>query len=198
MSGTKDDGAHSKVPRPFPRWKKCMLAAAAGLVAVGAALQVPALLQEGGAGRNVAQDPRTRVSTEAETSDFQRSHAESWELPTALTEESAGEGPGTLGEWSPSLIKGGFGFFLGFCVGYALRTFFRIGAVVIGVALIVFLGLSYAGVLPPFDWAAIEGPFNRLAETFRQQASGFKTFLAGDLPSAGLSGLGVFTGIKKN
>jgi len=205
MSGTQDDGAHKqgvqkKGRRPLPRWKKCMLAMAAALVVVGVGLRVATALQEDG-GRNVVQDPRTGDDTSVETADLRWSLVDSGDRTPPVsprTQETASEGASTLGEWSPSLVKGGFGFFLGFCVGYALRTFFRIGAVVIGLVLMVFLGLSYAGVLPPLDWAAIEEPFNRLAESVGEQASGFKTFLAGNLPSAGLSGLGVFTGVKKN
>ena len=200
MSGMKDDGAHTEERQPLPRWKKFLLVMALALVGLGGVLEVSALLYEDG-GRTVTQDVGVRPSTPARTSDSHEFFADSedrWERSAPRTEESAREGFGSLGEWSPSLVKGGFGFFLGFCVGYALRTFFRIGAVVVGLVLIVFLGLSYTGVLPPLDWSGLEGPFNRLAESIQAQASGFQAFLAGNLPSAGLSGLGVFTGIKKN
>jgi uncharacterized membrane protein (Fun14 family) len=210
MSGTKDDGARKtqtkrkKDRQPLPQWKKGLLAMAAVLVVAGAALKVAAALQEDG-GHNVVQDPHVGPGG-PKTLDPHVTLVPSGPPrpplapPTeeAGSEETASDGPSTLGEWSPSLVKGGFGFFLGFCVGYALRTFFRLGAVAIGLALMALLGLSYAGVLPPLDWAAIEGPFNRLAESLGEQASGFRTFLAGNLPSAGLSGLGVFTGVKKN
>ena len=205
-----DNGKSGRARRPLPRWKKVLLTFAGGLLVVGLGLQLPGLLGGGDAGRKISKDPENRAGTAREPPATGQTllapdaredgDSQAGRVPAAepTVERVAANEGGALTEWSPGLAKGGFGFFLGFCIGYAVRTFFRIGALVIGLVLLALLGLSYTGVMPPPDWGAIEGHLGRLGESLREQASGFRTFLTGNLPSAGLAGLGVFTGFKKN
>ena len=104
---------------------------------------------------------------------------------------------GAASDWSPALMKGGLSFIVGFCIGYALRTFFRIGAVMMGLVLLAVFGLSYAGVVQ-VDWTAINGFFDRAVAGIKDQVGSVQTFVAGSLPSAGLAGAGLFTGFKKH
>jgi uncharacterized membrane protein (Fun14 family) len=110
----------------------------------------------------------------------------------------AGAEEGAAGGWSPLFLKGGLSFFVGFCLGAVLRAFLKISAIVLGLVFLAVFGLSYAGLIPAIDWSAMEGHFNRIVASLSEQASSFKTFIAGNLPSAGMLGLGLFTGLKKS
>lgn len=98
--------------------------------------------------------------------------------------------------WSPFFVKGGFSFFLAFCMGYALRTFFKVSAIFIGLLGLAFFGLAKIGAIEP-DWSAMEGWFDTLMAHAKADFVSFKDFIAGSLPSAGLATLGLFTGFKK-
>ncbi len=99
-------------------------------------------------------------------------------------------------DWSPFFMKGGFSFFLAFCMGYALRTFFKISAVFIGLAGLLLFGLAKAGVIEP-DWGKMEGWYDVIANRVKSDAASMKDFISGSLPSAGFATLGLFTGFKK-
>jgi hypothetical protein len=53
-------------------------------------------------------------------------------------------------------------------------------------------------VIAPLDWTAIQAHFDRLVATLREEGGQFKTFITGNLPSAGMAGAGLFTGFKRN
>lgn len=99
-------------------------------------------------------------------------------------------------EWSPPLIRGGFGFFVGFAVGLVLRIFLRVSIVVVGLNLLMLFGLSYAGWLE-VRWDMIDAQATEWWISLEDQLSQFKTFIAGSLPTVGLSGVGLFTGFRK-
>ena len=118
--------------------------------------------------------------------------------PPASTRVSA-ESPGSddlVEKWSPAMIRGGFGFFVGFAVGLVLRIFFRVSIVVIGLNLLLLFGLSYMGWLE-VHWETIEAQFDQWMLSLEQQFTQFKTFISGSLPTVGLSGAGLFTGFRK-
>ena len=98
--------------------------------------------------------------------------------------------------WSPFFVKGGFSLFLAFCMGYALRTFFKISAIFIGLLGLALFGLAKLGVIEP-DWTAMEGWFDTLKAHATADFVSLKDFIAGSLPSAGFATLGLFTGFKK-
>jgi uncharacterized membrane protein (Fun14 family) len=104
--------------------------------------------------------------------------------------------PGAAG-WSPFFLKGGFSFFVAFCVGYAARVWLKLAALALGT---IFLGvflLSYSGVIIGVDWARLEGWWDILAARIEAEAVDFKTFLTGSLPQAGLASLGLVAGFKR-
>jgi uncharacterized membrane protein (Fun14 family) len=190
-SGPSAGGAARK---ELPRWKKVVLTAAGFLVVAGGALQLFALArgdkaEEGG---KVASDHKNQGGNPLDPA----AGAGFLERGDPPARDADGEAS-TVKDWSPVLLKGGLSFFLGFCIGYAVRTFFRISAVVIGLVGLAIFGLSYAGVLN-VDWHMIEQGFDRIVAGVKEQASGFQAFITGSLPSAGLAAMGLFTGFKKN
>ena len=98
--------------------------------------------------------------------------------------------------WSALLFKLGFSFFVGFSLGYALRTFFRFTIVGIGMMLFMLFGLEYAGLVD-VHWSAFEGGFDSITQRIEQQAGGFRAFVTGQLPSAGTVLAGLVIGWRR-
>ena len=120
------------------------------------------------------------------------------ESPPASTQRSS-ESPGSddlVEKWSPAMIRGGFGFFVGFAIGLALRIFLRLSIVFIGLNLLLLFGLSYMGWLE-VHWETIGSQFYQWKLSLEEQFTEFKTFISGSLPTVGLSGAGLFTGFRK-
>ena len=99
-------------------------------------------------------------------------------------------------EWSPAMVRGGFGFFVGFAVGLVLRIFFRVSVVIIGLNLLMLFAFSYFGWLE-VRWDTIEMQISEWMVAIEAEFSEFKTFIAGSLPTVGLSGAGLITGFRK-
>ena len=99
-------------------------------------------------------------------------------------------------EWSPFFLKGGFSFFIAFCVGYAMRVWLKVSFLVIGTFLTGVFLLSYFHAID-VNWETLQGWYDRLAGKVGQEASDFRTFLTGSLPQAGLASLGLVTGFKR-
>lgn len=190
----------------LPLWKKALLAAAALMLIAGLGLRLagftgPATDRASSESRNVVSTDgeytnpaireRSLVDTETETQTipFPRSPDE----PGA--EDRAENGEAT-GNWSPALVKGGLSFLVGFCIGYALRTFLKISAVILGICLLIIFGLSYIGAVQ-VDWPFIESRFDQFVTGVKDDFGQFRTFITGSLPAAGLAGLGLFTGFKR-
>ena len=118
------------------------------------------------------------------------------------TSEQTSEAAGTEASddeqalWPAALFRLGFGFFAGFCMGYALRTFFRISFVAIGLLLLMLFGLQYAGLID-VDWSAMESVFDNTVAWLRTNLAGFREFVTGQLPSTAAAIGGVFIGFKK-
>ncbi len=102
----------------------------------------------------------------------------------------------SMSSYSPFFVKGGFSFLIAFCVGWALRVFFKISALVVGVVALALFGLQKAGFVDP-NWDAMSGWWDSISGKVMQSTKGMKGFLTGNLPSAGLAGLGLFTGFKR-
>ncbi|HVR76157.1 MAG TPA: FUN14 domain-containing protein [Planctomycetota bacterium] len=209
----KRDEDSSRSPRPekgstgrrrLPRWKKGLLVAAAVLFVLGCGLQVYARFRgpEDAHGRrsvaNRGEASRLHGGEAGKESPFSRSLVGETETPRPGADKWENAGGAAAEDWSPALMKGGLGFFVGFCVGYAVRTFLKVSAFILGVIFLGVLALAYFQVIPPIDWTSIEGHFQRIVAGIREQASGFQAFLAGNLPSATLATAGLFTGFKKN
>jgi len=174
--------AEAALRKPLPRWKKVSLGLATLSIVFGFVLAA--------LGSSESEPDRPPVASELGGGQKLLPGTSSGS-PAQSTESDA------AGDWSPFFIKGGFGFFVGFCIGYALRAFFKISAVAMGVFLLALFGLSYAGVVD-VDWATIESYFESFVARLREEGQGFKSFITGSLPSAGLASLGLVAGFRRN
>ncbi|MHC5005597.1 MAG: FUN14 domain-containing protein, partial [Planctomycetota bacterium] len=111
----------------------------------------------------------------------------------AATEDT---GPGGLDAWSPTIFKLGFSFFIGFCIGFAVRTFLKISVVAIGIIALAAFGLQYAGIID-VNWDAVSGHYDSVLDWLKDQTSSFTGFVQGHLPSAGLAAFGLVAGFRK-
>lgn len=181
--------------RALAAWQKVLLFLAVVFVAVGFALgasvEEPESDQAGVASMSAGGEEMLKSSS-------LESSGGTWGDKSA--DESAPdpeeESMTAASTWSPFFVKGGFSFFLAFCMGYALRTFFKISAIFIGLLGLSLFGLAKLGVIEP-DWTAMEGWFDTLMSHAKADFVSFKDFIAGSLPSAGFASLGLFTGFKK-
>lgn len=101
-----------------------------------------------------------------------------------------------LDVWSPALFKLGFSFFVGFCVGYALRTFVKVSIIGIGLILLVLLGLQYGGLVD-IKWAMMEQRYDGIAEWLKTETTSFTRFVRGALPSAASVTGGLVMGFRR-
>ena len=81
-------------------------------------------------------------------------------------------------------------------MGYALRAFFRIFLVVIGLVFLVLTGFSYIELIT-VHWEVMEQMFHSFTERIRTDFDDFTTILTGRLPQAGLGAAGLFVGFRK-
>jgi len=172
--------------KKMPGWKKGLIGFAASTFVLGAGLKGYDLIA--GKEEPPAAAPGGSTSAPGQTSLVGR---------TPSSGEARAEAEEPSADWSRALMTGGLSFFVAFCVGYALRTFFKFSAVVLGAVLLGIFALSYLGVLH-VDWQTLEGHFNRALAAVKEEASQFQTFLTGSLPSAGAAAAGLFTGFKRN
>ena len=105
--------------KPLPRWKKIAMGVAALFVVVG--LSLSAFGSSGDAGG----DAGAVTAPGGQAAGFLPGQAGGESTQTSAADDSPSS-------WSPFFVKGGFGFFVGFCIGYALRTFFKVSAVAVG------------------------------------------------------------------
>jgi len=90
--------------------------------------------------------------------------------------------------WSPALFQLGFSFFVGFSMGYAVRSFVKVSLIGIGLMLLFLFGLEYFGLIT-VDWVAVEGKYDGLMGWLQNEFGSFQNFVTGALPSAA-SGMG--------
>lgn len=184
-----------RVRRPLPKWKKVLLVASVLAFVVGAGLHGFSYFSGGessAADRELTTDPEKKSALNLNNSLVDGSAG------TRSGGAAQGEEPGASDIMSPLLMQGGLSFFVGFCMAYALRTFFKISALFLGGALLLVFALQYFGVIERFDWASMDGHFQSLMASVSRQMAGFKEFVAGHLPSSAAATAGVFTGWKRN
>ncbi|MHC5066723.1 MAG: FUN14 domain-containing protein, partial [Planctomycetota bacterium] len=145
------------------------------------------------------------VGTEAETSESaargKRSELASTSFVDGTTAPTSGgsgsaESSDSDGAWSPALIRGGISFFAAFCLAFAFRTFLRLALVFIGIWAASLFFLDHLGWIE-VHWTVIDQAFRDMTANIGRQFESVRTLVTGSLPSAGLAGLGLFTGFKK-
>lgn len=186
-------------------WKKMALGAASVLVVLGLGVRgvETVMLPEAGEKSQLSTNPGPRDNPNIKGTFLPGDH------PGTDIRNFPRDEPGTSGTEvrnleddeglpiSPAMIQGGLSFIVGFSVGFALRTFLKMSLFVAGVVFLAIFGLSYAGFVE-VRWDAMEESFNRLVASVEGEVTEFQSFITGTLPSAGLAGLGLFSGFRKS
>ncbi|MEO6594525.1 MAG: FUN14 domain-containing protein [Planctomycetota bacterium] len=161
--------------RDMPRWKKIVLFAAVGTVAVGG---VMSLVQSGSA-------PTGGSDAGGLTTSF-----------------APGTGTGSIGQAgeepaAKGIFRLGFSFLAGFCIGSFVRSALRIAAIAFGFWLVLTFALNYYGIVN-VDWHAMDSLWNRFASSIESEWGSFQRFMTGSLPAAGLAVTGLAIGLKRH
>ncbi|MEE2886193.1 MAG: FUN14 domain-containing protein [Planctomycetota bacterium] len=98
--------------------------------------------------------------------------------------------------WSEAAFKYGFSCFVGFVCGFAVRSFLKMALVFCGVFCLALFALEYAGFLT-IEWDALDQEFSGILERIKTQAEGFRSFITGSVPNAGLALFGMYVGFRK-
>ena len=101
-----------------------------------------------------------------------------------------------LRDWAPFLTKGGFGMFVGFAIGFAVRAFLRLALIMAGIQFLALAGMSYLGWVV-VDWQAMGQDFTELTRHLPEQLASFKAFLNGAIPATGFTLTGLTMGLRK-
>ncbi len=167
--------------RRLAGWQKIAVGISVALTLVGLAVYAAGSFGEAAA-------PATRKRAPVQPKGF---------VPTGTSETSdTAEAPAGEGDWRPVLFRLGFSFFVGFCVAYALRAFFKISIVAIGLVLLLLFGLQYAGLID-VDWAAMEGCYDSASAWLWRQVTSLRRFVTGYLPSSASGIAGMAVGLKR-
>ena len=81
-------------------------------------------------------------------------------------------------------------------VGFAMRVFLRMVALVVGMSFIILLFAGWLGWVE-IQWDVIQGQMDPLMAGLSEQFDSFQAFVRGSIPSTGLGALGLFTGVKR-
>jgi len=97
---------------------------------------------------------------------------------------------------SPFMVKGGFGLFIGFAIGFAMRAFLRLAIVITGFYLLVLCMMAYGGLIE-IHWNLMDTQFTHLLSSLGGQFESLKTFLTGVIPASGLTAVGFVVGLRR-
>lgn len=181
-------------PRRVPLWKKLLVLLSILLMLGAVSLRGYANLRSpspsqapSGLGGDSATPPGARSFVGQTTTNRP---ADSAGTPTVPT-------PTAIDIWSPRLFGVGFGFFAGFCIAYAVRTVFKVAAIILGVLLLGAIGLQYAGLIQ-LDWSSLSQRYDAFATWLGPKAEGFWNFLTTQLPGAGSAIGGAVLGFRRS
>jgi len=187
-------------PKPTPyRWRVWKIAACAFAGVLVAAGGLMALGGEGEPGTTAAPSPEREVAVpEGEAFGPGMPPTPGPDAPDSPG-EPAPSGEGTSDDpiaWSPALLRGGISFFAAFALAFAFRTFLRVALFFVGVWAASLFLLTWAGWIE-VHWEVIDAAFESFAGRIGDQFESVSRFVTGSLPSAGMAGLGLFTGFRK-
>ena len=97
---------------------------------------------------------------------------------------------------SPAIFQMGFGFFIGFAIAFALRTFIKISLVALGIFALALFGLEYIGLLS-VQWGAIADRYDSFSAWLSAQTESFSAFITGQIPSAATAIAGFAIGFSR-
>lgn len=180
----------------FSRWKLVLLACAGVLVVVGSILRLTATDGDPHVTRVPSTVEPNPNGPGPESAFAPRSGSGPVDWPPSSPSDADSDPTPAAATWSPAFLRGGFGFFMGFCIGFAMRLFVRMAAVVIGFNLLAIAWFSYLGWVD-VRWDIVQAQLDGWFTGLRDEFASFQAFLAGSLPSTALGGLGLFTGLKR-
>ncbi len=102
----------------------------------------------------------------------------------------------SLHGYAPFMLKGGFGFFVGFTMGFAVRSFIKLALVICGFYFITLSMFSYTGWVE-VHWDVIQSQFEIWSGQVQEEIVSFKSFMTGTIPATGMLAAGLATGLKK-
>ncbi len=157
------------------------------IIAMVAAVAVPLLLP--------SPEPATQSSSpEARTSTLTNSFLPSTGDPTdsAPAEAQPSEPP----IWSRAVFQTGFGFFIGFAIAFAVRSFVKLSLIAVGLFALALFGLEYIGLVS-VQWGAISERYDSVSDWLSAQTASFSTFITGQIPGASAGIAGAIFGIGR-
>ncbi len=116
--------------------------------------------------------------------------------PGEQTQPPVPESDRALDRWSPTLFRMGFGFFVGFAIAFALRSFVKISLVAIGLGLLLLLFLQWQGLID-VDWEQAGEHWDTFTAWASEQTRSFTAFVSGYFPSAAASLGGFVVGFRR-
>jgi len=200
--GEEPGGGPSKGAAAWPLWKKLAFSIAALCVVAGVGLRVYGIMvppEEGKVRVGAPSSPLIGESARGQPQGLVQGLAAGG--VTGASTDSGQSGSAADGRLSdqaaPILTQSGLAFFAAFCVGAALRLAAKAAVVGIGFLLLAWIGLAMAGVLPPIDWAAMDGPFRTFMGHVQALVGKIEGALTHALPSGTMAGIGLASGLKK-
>lgn len=188
-----DAGLHA---RPLAHWQKVTVAVAVILAVIGVLLYGISYL----GAEEEATTPQTSQQANSGQNNMMGSNLTSQSF--SPQQNQVGEGAPVsaegihLGDWSTLFMKLGFSFLIGFSIGYALSTFLKLTAIVVGVLALFLFGLQYAGVIT-VDWGSMENIYNNFIAWLQPQIDTFKDFITSNLSSSALAAVGLAVGLSR-
>lgn len=151
-------------------------------------------------GIDIRIDPPTIPPTTPPSTPGELPDGDSTPAPTPRSddgaEDTASSGGGASDPVSWALLKGGFGFFVGFCVGFAARTLLRFSALVVGGYFLTLIALSGLGWIE-VRWDTMREQFDHFVTVWGPELESFESFLAGKIPLAGATVAGLYAGLRR-
>ncbi len=184
MSDSVDRDAHDAGSRGAPVWVKAIVAVSVLMMLCGVVLGV---MSAGGAD---ASPVATGVDPSGLVNSFGAGDG------TAPAAVEAGSGEDWMNEWSPTIFRLGFSFFVGFAIAYAVRTFIKLSVVAAGFMLLLLFGLQYAGIVE-VRWGRISEHYETFGAWFGGQFQSLSAFITGELPSAAAASAGLLLGFRR-
>jgi uncharacterized membrane protein (Fun14 family) len=199
-------------PKPgagMPAWKKYAIVAAAILLFAGVGLRVYASanrasrtaqsVKSAGADRRSPDAGKSLAGNSLVAGGSQSpGGTTTTTTPGSVASPQTAQDTPSMGEKvSPVCIAGGVSFFAGLAIGSVLRIFFKIALAIAGVGFLAVFGLSYLNVIPPIDWKTVDQKAGQVVGQVQEKAQGFLNDSFVSLPSAGLAGAGLVSGLKR-
>lgn len=173
-----------KRPGRTPAWAGLLAVASVILMAVGVGLPLV-----GGGSAPHASGPNGANPTDSGLTGFAGGGMES------VGDSGSPPAPsdGGLGPWGPSIFRIGFSAFVGFAVGYALRTFAKFAIAAMGFFAIALFGLEYAGLVD-VKWGAMSERYASLTARVAGDARGVWDSISVLLPASASATAGLVAG----